>query len=268
MRAVGEVRGVRDGLALVTIPLARVGVGIWMCGAYGKMAAQIVAFDHETALAAPCGVLDGLKRGDRVLLDSASLEVVVGTALLGRVINANGEALDDRSKPTGRTAQLYTDVPAAHHRIAATNVGPPGVRAIAALLTLAKGARIGLFGAPGAGKSTLLQMLARGITADAIVVAAIGERGREAAEWARCVDERTTVIVETSDAAAGSRLRAAWYAVAHAAALRRRGLDVVLVLDSLARVGAAQRELGVAMGEPVGRGGYPASVVPMLARLL
>ncbi|MHB8462329.1 MAG: ATP-binding cassette domain-containing protein, partial [Vulcanimicrobiaceae bacterium] len=268
MRAIGEVRGVRDGLAVVTIPNACVGDGLWLCTAHGNVPAQILAFDHEIALAAPCGIVHGLQRGDRVLRDDASLEVVVGTTLLGRVINANGEALDEQPLPVGCTAQLYTHAPATNQRVAPSQVCATGVRAIDALLTLARGARIGLFGAPGAGKSTLLQMLARGIDADAIVVAAIGERGREAADWARCVDERTTVIIETSDAAAGSRLRAAWYAVAHAAALCRRGLHVVLVLDSLARVGAAQRELGVAMGEPVGRGGYPASVVPMLARLL
>ena len=268
MSIIGEVRGVRDGLVLIKIPQARVGDGLWICSHQGKVAAQIVAFDHETALAAPCGTLHGLRRGDAVLLDSASLDVVVGTSVLGRVMNANGEALDGGPLPVGCTARLHTHVPATYRRVATSVVCATGVRAIDAFLTIARGARIGLFGAPGAGKSTLLQMLARGVVADAVVVAAIGERGREAAEWARCVDERTTVIIETSDAAAASRLRAAWYAVAHAAALCRRGLHVVLVLDSLARVGAAQRELGVAMGEPVGRGGYPASVVPTLARLL
>ena len=268
MSAIGEVRGVRDGLVLITLPQARVGDGLWICSDQGRVAAQIVSFDHETALAAPCGILHGLRRGDAVVLDSASLDVVVGTAVLGRVMNANGEPLDGGPLPVGCKAHLHTHVPATYRRVATSQVCATGVRAIDAFLTIARGARIGLFGAPGAGKSTLLQMLAQGVVADAVVVAAIGERGREAAEWARCVDERTTVIIETSDAAAGSRLRAAWYATAHAAALCRRGLHVVLVLDSLARVGAAQRELGVAMGEPVGRGGYPASVVPTLARLL
>ncbi len=268
MRAIGEVCGVRDGLALIKIPRARVGDGLWICSDHGRVAANIVAFDHETALAAPCGSLHGLRRGDAVVLDAASLDVIVGTALLGRVVNANGEPLDGGSLPVGCTARLHTHVPETYRRVAMSRVCATGVRAIDACLTLARGARIGLFGAPGAGKSTLLQMLARGVVADVVIVAAIGERGREAAEWARCVDERTTVIIETSDAAAGSRLRAAWYAITHAAALCRRGLHVVLVLDSLARVASAQRELGVAMGEPVGRGGYPASVVPTLARLL
>ena len=137
-----------------------------------------------------------------------------------------------------------------------------------ALLTLGRGARVGIFGAPGAGKTTLLESLVDGCVADAVVVALAGERGREAQHWiARC-DERTTVICATSDRPAQERVAAAHVAVAHAQALRERGLDVLLVLDSLARVAAASREIAVASGQSAGRGGYPPSVFAELARLV
>jgi type III secretion protein N (ATPase) len=136
------------------------------------------------------------------------------------------------------------------------------------LLALGRGARVGIFGSPGTGKSSLLESIVTGCEADAVVVALIGERGREAQQWiARC-DERTTIVCATGDRCAPERVAAAWVATAHAAALRERGLHVLLVLDSLARFAAALREIALEAGESSGRGGYPPSVFAQLARLV
>jgi type III secretion protein N (ATPase) len=143
-----------------------------------------------------------------------------------------------------------------------------GVRAIDGLLTIGRGARLGFFGAPGAGKSTLLETIVSGARADALVLALVGERGREAQRWCERIDRRTTLVCATSDRSASERVRAADVAMTQAQHLRDRGMHVVLVVDSLARYVAALREQRVALGEPVGRGGYPPSVWGELARYL
>jgi type III secretion protein N (ATPase) len=135
-------------------------------------------------------------------------------------------------------------------------------------LAFGVGARIGIFGAPGCGKSTLLEAIVDGSSADVTVVGLVGERGREAERWISRLDARTTIVCATSERSAAERLRAAEVAFIQADALRRRGLDVLLVLDSLARVAAAARDVAVAAGEPVGRGGYPPSVFGLLTGLL
>lgn len=268
MLATGRVRALRDGFVYVELPRVALGDGIRIERDDHAILAQIISVDGASAIAAPFQSPVGIRCGDRVVADPRPGHVIVGTQLFGRVLNGLGESLDGGQPAMGYQAALVTPIPATQARVVGTQVCWTGVRAIDGLLTLARGARTGIFGAPGAGKSTLLQMLVRGVQADAVVVAAVGERGREATAWAQSIDHRTTLFVETSDASASLRLRAAFYAVAQAAALRARGLNVLLVLDSLARVGAAQREIGIAAGEPVGRGGYPASVVPTLARLL
>jgi type III secretion protein N (ATPase) len=143
-----------------------------------------------------------------------------------------------------------------------------GIRVLDGPLAFGIGARIGIFGAPGCGKSTLLEMLVAGSDADANIVALVGERGREAERWISRIDPRTTIVCATSDRSPAERMRAAEVAFAQAEALRARGLHVLLVLDSLARVAAAARDVAVASGEPVGRGGYPPSIFGVLARLL
>jgi ATP synthase in type III secretion protein N len=143
-----------------------------------------------------------------------------------------------------------------------------GVRCIDALLTIGRGARLGIFGAPGAGKSTLLESIVAGARADAIVVGLVGERGREAQRWLAARDARTTVICATSDRSAKERVRAGESTMAHAQALAQRGLHVLVLFDSLARYANALREFAVTGGESVGRGGYPPSVFARLARLV
>jgi type III secretion protein N (ATPase) len=196
------------------------------------------------------------------------MRLCLGTCAFGRALDAAGAPLDGGPPLRGRRVSLELRSPRPNER---TAIGEPlwtGVRVVDALLTIGRGARVGIFGAPGAGKTTLLESLVDGCVADAVVVALAGERGREAQHWiARC-DERTTVVCATSDRPAHERVAAAHVAVAHAQALRERGLDVLLVLDSLARVAAASREIAVASGESAGRGGYPPSVFAELARLV
>jgi type III secretion protein N (ATPase) len=153
-------------------------------------------------------------------------------------------------------------------RVAVSEPFWTGVRAIDALLTIGRGARVGIFGAPGAGKSTLLKSVVRGSRTDALVVGLCGERGREAQEWIAGIDRRTTVVCATSDRPAAERVRAAHVTFAQAHALAERGLHVLVILDSLARLAAALREIAVAAGESVGRGGYPPSVFGDLARVV
>jgi type III secretion protein N (ATPase) len=142
-----------------------------------------------------------------------------------------------------------------------------GIRAIDGLLTLVRGMRIGIFGPPGSGKSRLLDAIARGIEADAVVVALVGERRNEAHARIEARDSRTTVICAPSDCSAPERLAAGDLALAHALALNQYGLHVAVVFDSLARYVDAARQLALANGEMPGRAGYPASVWPRLAAL-
>lgn len=192
----------------------------------------------------------------------------LGAALLGRAVDGFGTPLDAGPIPIGLRGAL--DLPAAlpSERRPVDRVLWTGVRAIDTLLTIGRGARIGIFGAPGCGKSTLLKTIVRGARADTVVIGLIGERGREAQRWIEMRDERTSVICATSDRPAQERIEAAWFAVSHACALASRGLHVLLLLDSLARVGYALRECGALRGESVGRGGYPPGVFSRLAQLV
>jgi type III secretion protein N (ATPase) len=192
----------------------------------------------------------------------------LGACAFGRALDARGEPLDGGPPLRGRRVSLELRCPRPNERAA---IGEPiwtGIRVIDGLLTIGRGGRVGVFGAPGAGKTTLLESLVDGCAADAVVVALIGERGREAQHWIAQRNERTTVVCATSDRPASERVLAAHVAVAHAQALRERGLDVLLVLDSLARFATASREIAVASSESVGRGGFPPSVFAELARLV
>ncbi|HUA10047.1 MAG TPA: ATP-binding cassette domain-containing protein [Candidatus Acidoferrales bacterium] len=197
----------------------------------------------------------GRLRRFRALLDDLIELPMLGSAALGRAIDAEGNLLDAGAPSPARRraidAPLWT-----------------GVRCIDTLLTIGRGARVGIFGAPGAGKSTLLETIARGTRADAIAIGLVGERGREAQRWIASSDDRTTVICATSDRPALERVRAGEMLMMHAGALARRGLHVLVVLDSLARYANALREVAVERGESVGRGGFPPSVFARIAQLV
>jgi FliI/YscN family ATPase len=267
-RPSGSVVATRGGLVEAELPFARVGDGVRICARDVRVNARIEALRGTRAVLAPFGALDGVAGGDRVEAEPAVLALPLGTPLLGRAVDAAGAPLDGRRPPRGRHRTTDAAPLAVGARRPCTAVCWTGVRAIDGPLAIGRGSRIGLFGAPGAGKSTLLDLIVRGARADAVVIGLIGERGREAERRLAYLDARTTLICATGDRAPAERVRAAEVAFAQAAALRARGLDVLLVVDSLARVAIAARELALAAGEPPGRGGYPPSVFGLLARLL
>ncbi|HYL26334.1 MAG TPA: hypothetical protein VEW74_00800 [Candidatus Nitrosotalea sp.] len=199
---------------------------------------------------------------------TTSERLALGTCALGRAIDANGLPLDRGPRLRGRVVPVQLVLPRPSERVPIEMPLWTGVRVLDALLTIGRGARVGIFGAPGTGKTTLIESIAENCIADATVIALVGERGREAQRWIAQRDPGATVICATSDRPAYERVRAAQVAIAQATALRERGLHVLLVLDSLARFAAALRELGIAAGEAAGRGGYPPSVFAQMARLV
>jgi len=192
----------------------------------------------------------------------------LGTCAFGRAIDAYGRPLDGGPALRGRRIALELHAPKPGERRAIAAPLWTGVRAIDGLLTIGRGARVGIFGAPGAGKTMLIESMLYGCAADASVVALVGERGREAREWIEHRNDRTTVVCATSDRPAPERVAAARLAVVQANALRERGLHVLLVIDSLARFAAALREIAIGRGESAGRGGYPPSVFAEMARVV
>lgn len=264
----GTVTSASGGIISARLPAASVGEGVRIAGARGAIAGVVTGLQQRHALIATHDAIDGIAAGDAVWSDPAALTMPLGTALLGRAIDARGIALDEGPKIAGRARSIAVQAPQAAQRRAIQTPFWTGIRAIDALLTIGRGARIGVFGPPGCGKSTLLHLLMRGAYADAVVVGLIGERGREAEEWMRICPRYASIVCATSDRSAAERVHAARVAMAQADSLRARGLHVLLILDSLARFAAALREVALASGESVGRGGYPPSVFAHLARLV
>jgi type III secretion protein N (ATPase) len=256
------------GLVAVRIPGVRIGDGVRVASPPASIDGHVCAIGDENALVAAHASTAGIARGTPVRIDHSVQRLNLGVCALGRAIDAHGRPLDGGPPLVGRRVTLVPALPLPPERTPVCEALCTGVRAIDGLLTLGRGARVGVFGAPGAGKSTLLESIVDGCDADAIVIGLIGERGREAQQWIARLAAHVTVVCATSDRPAAERARAAIVAAAHAAALRERGLNVLFVLDNLARVAAAWREVGVSTGESVGRGGYPPSVFADLARLV
>lgn len=264
----GSVCSASGGLIAATLPGASVGDAVRVRTGSGEIRGLVAALQSDRALIAVHDGLAGVAAGDLIVNDPAALRMPLGTALLGRTIDAAGAALDEGSPVCGRTRAVRALAPDPGQRCAVEMPFWTGIRAIDALLTIGRGARIGVFGPPGCGKSTLLHLLTRGAYADAVVVGLVGERGREAEEWMRLCPRYGTIVCATSDRSAAQRVQAARVAMAQADALRSRGLHVLLILDSLARFAAALREIAVAAGQSVGRGGYPPGVFAELAALV
>lgn len=269
-RAIGCVVRTHGNSILAALPGARVGAGASIRRADGStLLGEVVAVERARVSIAPFGSLTGVAVGDRVAIDAGALLVPVGYAALGRAFDASGRPIDGGDMPDAAVATIDRgNVPEARTRQAVRAVFWTGIRAIDGLLTIGRGARVGLFGAPGAGKTTLLETIASGACGDVVIIALVGERGREAAAWLERRDARTTIVCATSDRSAAERVRAADVAMTQAEYFRDRGAHVVLIVDSLARYAAALREGRVALGEAVGRGGYPPGVWAELARYL
>ncbi len=274
LRAQGRVVGVTGMTVRIALPGARMGDVVLIRRTSGTLLAEIVGFDAGTAITLPIGDVAGIGIDDEVEATGQGLMVQAGEALLGKVLNGLGQPLDGSALPPHLTpVPVDRSPPNALRRQPVNTALYTGVRVIDGLITLGVGQRVGLFAGSGVGKSLLLGAIARGTSADVIVVALVGERGREVGEFLEhCLGDegrkRAIVVVATSDAPAIERLRAAQVATALAEFFRDEGKSVLLLVDSITRVARAQREIGLAAGEPPARRGFPPSVFAMLPRLL
>jgi flagellum-specific ATP synthase len=236
--------------------------------------AEVIGFRERNTLIYPLGEMTGVRHGNRVRLKRTARTIHVGNELLGRVIDGRGQIIDDRplSYLPHRAVLSRTPPPA----IERPRIDAPlatGVRAIDSLLTCGLGQRIGIFSGSGVGKSVLLGMMARYTSADVSVIGLIGERGREVNDF---LDRdlgpdgraRSVVVVATSDQPAIVRVQAALTATCVAEHFRDQGKNVLLIMDSITRFAMAQREIGLAAGEPPTTRGYPPSVYAVLPKLI
>ena len=235
---------------------------------------EVIGFRDDLTLIYPFGALAGVRRGTPVRLKRSSRYLRVGDELLGRVIDARGRTTDRLPKPAlpFRVA-LDQSAPIATERPTINKPLSTGIRAIDGMLTCGCGQRIGVFSGSGVGKSVTLGMMARYTSAEVNVIALIGERGREVNEFierdlGREGLARSVVVVATSDEPALLRLQAAMTATAVAEYFRDQGKDVLLLMDSLTRFAMAQREIGLAAGEPPATRGYPPSMFGLLPKLV
>ena len=251
-----------------------VGEAVRIIGDEGPIMAEVVALGDGRATCMPISDLRGVRAGCPVQSTGGPLRVPVGRGLLGRVVNALGEPLDGRGG-LGNVQLVGSGgtPPPAMQRDRIDTPMPLGVRAIDAMIPCGRGQRLGIFAGSGVGKSSLLSMIVKGTTAPVCVLALVGERGREVREFVEgdLGEEglrRAVVVVATSDEPALVRLRAAFTATRIAEWFRDQGEDVVLCMDSVTRVAMAQREVGLASGEPPATRGYPPSVFGLMPRWL
>ncbi len=241
-----------------------------------RILAEVVGLSEGTSILTPIGEMAGLSALTEVVPTGDELRIPAGPGLLGRTISGVGEPLDGLPWPPAGGQASYP-----------VNAGPPlpfdrtlinepvllGIRSIDALLTCGRGQRVGIFGEPGVGKSTIIAEIARNTDADIVVVGLIGERGREVREfWDRQLGPDTrakaVLVVATSDRPAMERVKAAYAATTIAEYFRDQGKNVLLLIDSITRFARAQREIGLAAGEPPTRRGFPPSIFAALPRLL
>ena len=279
--SLGRVRRVLGTLVEGTVPNASVGE---LCELFHPSCPQqvvpceVVGFTERTTLLSPLTSIEGLSPSFLIRPLRRVHQVAVGRELLGRLLDGFGQPLDGRPpldtrssavqlRPVVANAPLPAERPRIHEPFAT------GLRSIDALLTLGRGQRVGIFAGPGCGKTTLMAAMARGSDIDVLVMALIGERGREVREFTEHeldpqLLERCVIVCATSDRTSIERVRAAFTATAIAEGLREMGLNVLLMVDSLTRLARAQREIGLAAGEVPARAGFPPSVYALLPRLI
>jgi flagellum-specific ATP synthase len=271
----GKVTRASGIIVEATLPQVAVGTACVIELAGGRLIpAEVVGFSRSKALLMPFGELTGIGEGCAVWPRASAAEIPVGDALLGRVVDAAMRPVDGRPAPSlGKTAALNAHPPQAMQRRRISRPLVLGIRSLDACLTCGEGQRVGIMAGPGVGKSVLLGMLARSASADVVVCGLVGERGREVREFVeRDLGPgglaRSVVVVATADEPPLVRVRAAMAATAVAEYFRARGRKVLLLIDSLSRVAMAQREIGLAAGEPPTSRGYPPSVFAALPRLV
>jgi len=274
LRVTGRVLGVTGISLRFALPGVRIGDVVMVNRRAGELPCEVVGFAEGVAVGMPLGSLTGVGPDDEVVSTGSGLVVRASKSLLGRVVDGLGRVMDGGPEITdGDVVPVDRDPPRALDRKPVDRAIETGIRAIDAFCTLGEGQRIGLFSGSGVGKSTLLGAVARGAAADVVVVGLVGERGREVGEFLEHAlgkegRARSVVVVATSDASALERLRAAQVATAYAEYFRDQGQKVMLLIDSITRVARAQREVGLAAGEPPTRRGFPPSAFAMLPRLL
>ena len=256
-------------------PFCSVGEGCAILTEDGNVfSGEIVGFRGRSVLSMPLERPSGIRYGDRIVTRGTHPSLRVGPQLLGRVIDGSGKALDDLPPYRAREYwPLHGDPPLPLERQPIRDPLGCGIRAIDGMLTCGRGQRVGIFGGSGVGKSTLIGMMTRGTSADLTVLALVGERGREVREFledaiGREGLQRSVVVVSTSDQSPLLRIRAALAATTVAEYFSAQGKNVLLVVDSLTRFAMAQREIGLAAGEPPTAKGYTPSVFTLLARLI
>lgn len=273
-----EMRGVVTQVTGLVIegsgPTMPVGSRVTIVTERGKVLAQVVGFRSDRVLLMPYAETHGIRPGAPITADRTSGDVVVGDHLLGRTIDAMGNPLDERGlSRVGTLVPLFRAPPSPIRRTRITEPFDLGVRAMNAFLTIGSGQRVGIMAGSGVGKSTLLGMIAKHSQSDVNVIALVGERGREVREFIeRDLGpeglKRSVVVVATGNESALLRIRAAFYATAIAEYFRDQGKKVVLMVDSVTRFAMAQREIGLAIGEPPSTRGYTPSVFSLLPKLL
>ncbi|WP_206830798.1 FliI/YscN family ATPase [Alicyclobacillus fructus] len=275
VRRVGRIQRVIGTTLEVSGPTASLGELCQLVGDRRQGMGEVIGFREGRLYVVPLGPLPDVSPGSPVHFLDQTFQVRCGPGLVGRVLNGLGEPIDDKGPLEGPFVKRPVDAPAISplRRGRIDSPYATGVKAIDALLTIGRGQRVGLFAGSGVGKSTLLSMMARGGRADVHVIALVGERGREVREFLE--DDlgeeglrRSVVVVSTSDDPPYVRSKAAFVATAIAEHFRDEGMHVTLMMDSLTRFAMAEREVGLALGEPPSSRGYTPSVFAKLPVLL
>lgn len=275
LRWQGRVTQVIGPLVEADGPFCSVGEICHIHDAHGRvLPGEIIGFRGTTVLAMPLKMPRGIRHGDRIVTWGERPGLGVSQDLLGRVLSGSGEPIDALGPYRAQLRQpLDGAAPLPLDRVSINEPIGCGIRAVDAFLTCGRGQRVGIFGGSGVGKSTLLGMMARSTGADLTVLGLVGERGREVRDFLENSlgeqgRKRSVVIVSTSDQSPLLRIRAALAATAAAEYFCRQGKNVLLVIDSITRLAMAQREIGLAAGEPPTAKGYTPSCFAMLARLI
>ncbi len=274
----GRVAAVKGLMIEVAGPVHAMPVGARLTietGVNGGVPCEVVGFAGENAVVMPFAAIEGVRRGCRAIVSQSGALVRPSKDWLGRVLNAHGQPVDGKGpiKPGHSPYPFRAAPPPAHARKRVGNALDLGVRALNTFATVCKGQRLGIFAGSGVGKSVLLSMLARYTACDVAVIGLVGERGREVQEFLQ--DDlgpqglkRSVVVVATSDEPALMRRQAALLSMSIAEYFRDEGKDVLLLMDSVTRFAMAQREIGLAGGEPPTAKGYTPTVFSELPRLL
>lgn len=274
----GRVVQVTGTIIRAVIPSVKIGE-ICLLRSPGEelgMKAEVVGFSHGSALLMPMGDMQGISSDTEVIPTGQVHLVPVGNSLLGRVLDGMGDPIDTAARGPLHVTRYYPVLTGAPDPLRRRIIKHPlslGIRALDGLLTCGEGQRLGVFAAAGGGKSTLMAMLVKGADVDVTVVALIGERGREVREFLEheLGEEgraKSVIVCATSDKSSMERSKAAYVATAIAEYFRDQGKRVLFLMDSVTRFARAQREIGLAAGEPPTRRGFPPSVFATLPRLM